>query len=175
MVRILVSSCLAGVKCNYKGEDHYRNTVAVLKEIPQVLLFFYCPEAVLLPIPREPANIMAGTGTEVLSGESSVQTHSGRDVSSEFIEGARSMLRYAQNNRIEVAFLKELSPSCGVKGLYDGASWPKKKIIHGRGVAAQLLMNHGISVMSDEDEEGLWSLLKRKGIMISSSLTVETT
>ena len=167
MVRVLVSACLSGEKCNYKAQDNYRHVVDQLENHPDVEVFKYCPESFALPTPREPANIMGTDGAGVLASEGRVLTHSGREVTEEFIAGARSMLAYAQKNQVEVAFLKEKSPSCGVKQVYDGVTWPEKKVRQGRGVAAELLFSEGIELISDEEEAALRSFLQKRGIYLT--------
>ena len=47
----------------------------------------------------------------------------------------------------ELAILKEFSPSCGVRFVYDGTHTGNK--IQGQGVTTKLLRDHGIIVYSD--------------------------
>ncbi|HVY61035.1 MAG TPA: DUF523 domain-containing protein, partial [Planctomycetota bacterium] len=104
----------------------------------------FCPEeAGGLPTPREPASIEDGkSGEDVLDGRARVLTASGRDVTAEFVAGARACLEVARRHGVRRAYLKSKSPSCGAGALrrLDGALEP------GFGVTAALLRREGIEV-----------------------------
>uniref|UniRef100_UPI00371C3D8F DUF523 domain-containing protein n=1 Tax=Halostreptopolyspora alba TaxID=2487137 RepID=UPI00371C3D8F len=53
----------------------------------------------------------------------------------------------AQTHGVRVALLKESGPSCGLHHVYDGERYP------GPGVTAQLLLDHGISVYTENEIE----------------------
>lgn len=104
-----------------------------------------CPEVEGgLSIPREAAEIIGGSGEQVLKGLAKVKTKSGKDVTQEFISGARKALDLCQKLGIDKAILAKNSPSCGVNKIYDG-SFSKSKI-PGMGVCAALLNKNGIKV-----------------------------
>ncbi|GAB6162435.1 hypothetical protein JCM12298_15940 [Desulfothermus naphthae] len=92
-----------------------------------------------LPTPRECAEII---GTKVF-------TRSGKDVTQNFIQGAKETLYIAKLLGIKRAILKQYSPSCGCGKIYDGSF--SRKIIKGDGVTTKLLKEEGIFVISDED------------------------
>lgn len=74
-----------------------------------------CPEQLGgLPTPRVAAALVGGDGFSVLAGDAKVVDKTGRDVSKEFILGAEQVLHIARARKIELAFLKSRSPSCGV-------------------------------------------------------------
>jgi len=147
MQKILVSSCLLGIKVRYDGGDSRQE--GVLDEwMQQGRIVPLCPETVAgLPTPRPPAEIEQGDADAVRRGKGAVRLQSGEDVSAAFIEGAELALRECWRHKIKVAILKEGSPSCGVCLVNDGSFSGNK--ISGQGVTAGLLIRHGISVFSE--------------------------
>lgn len=146
--KILVSSCLLGLKTNYKGEG---------KEIKQLVslwrkgkLVFMCPEQTGgLSTPREPAEIENGkSARDVLKGNGKVLTKTGKDVTKQFVKGAKQTLKVCKDLNIKTAILKARSPSCGSGTTYDGTFSDNK--IPGNGLTAELLKQNGISVFDEE-------------------------
>ncbi len=134
----LCSACLLGVKCRYNGESALnRKVVALLRS---EVLIPVCPEQLGgLPTPREPAEIV---GNKVF-------TISGKDVTKNFIRGARETLKIAKLFNISEAILKQGSPSCGFGRVYDGTFSGKTR--KGEGITAALLQKHGIKIVTEED------------------------
>lgn len=154
---LIVSACLAGVKCKYNGEDNFTPLLKELLSHGEVQLV--CPEQLGgLSTPRVPAEIQGGSGEDVLSGKGKVITHNGRDVTAEFLRGARETLRIACLLGAKGAILKEGSPSCGSSLIYDGTFQGHKK--PGQGVTAALLRREGLTIWSENDLE---LLLQNKG------------
>ena len=81
----------------------------------------------------------------------------GTDKTYEFLKGAQETLHLAQMLGCTHAVLKERSPSCGSKIIYDGTFSGQK--IPGAGVTAGLLAENGIKVLSEEDKEELLHLI----------------
>lgn len=134
---ILVSSCLAGINCKYSGEnnlnDYVLNLVNSGKAIP------LCAEQLGgLKTPRIPAEIV---GEKVL-------TKDGKDVTYEFLNGAKKVLDVCKALNIKVAILQSRSPSCGFGKVYDGTF--SGKLVDGYGLTARLLMNNGIKIFNDK-------------------------
>jgi uncharacterized protein YbbK (DUF523 family) len=93
-----------------------------------------CPEQLGgLPTPRPAAELVGGTGLDVLAGSATVVTVDGSDVTAQFINGAEAVLAIAQAQHITLALLKANSPSCGSSTVL--------------GVTAALLRQHGLKVM----------------------------
>ena len=141
-MKYLISACLAGKKCNYKGEA---NVVKKLKELylkgDAILV---CPEVLGgLKTPRKAAEVL--TFQEKLT----VKTISGKDVTEAFIIGAGKALKVAKENKITTAILKARSPSCGCSQIYDGTF--SKKIVNRDGITAALLKLNGIKVITEEE------------------------
>lgn len=154
---LIVSACLAGVKCKYNGKDNFTPLLQELLSREEVQLV--CPEQLGgLSTPRVPAEIRGGSGEDVLSGSAKVMTQTGCDVTAEFIRGARETLRIACLLGARGAILKESSPSCGSSMIYDGTFQGQKK--PGQGVTAALLRREGLTIWSENDLE---SLLKKQG------------
>ncbi len=140
---ILVSACLCGVHCRYDGKAKPDEEIIALlragKAIP------VCPEQLGgLPVPRLPAEILAGDGEAVLNGAARVYNRSGQDVTEAFVMGAEETLLIARLSGAEKAILKANSPSCGAGVIYDGTFSGSTRA--GDGVASALLKKNGIEV-----------------------------
>jgi uncharacterized protein YbbK (DUF523 family) len=134
----LCSACLLGVKCRYNGKSALNKKVVLL--LRSEVLIPVCPEQLGgLPTPREPAEIVGNR----------VFTISGRDVTENFIRGAKETLRIAKLFNISEAIMKQGSPSCGFGRIYDGTFSGKTR--KGEGVTATLLKKHGIKIVTEED------------------------
>jgi uncharacterized protein YbbK (DUF523 family) len=108
-----------------------------------------CPEvAGGLPIPRLPAEVVGGSGEDVLAGRARVLTASGQDVTEAYIRGAEVALMSARRYGASLAVLKARSPSCGALAIYDGSH--TGRVVPGQGVTAALLRQAGIQVLSEE-------------------------
>ncbi len=139
----LVSACLVGVNCNFEGKNWLNPKL--LEEFLKGELFPVCPEVLGgLPVPRVPAEIQGGDGSDVLSGKAKVVNERGVDVTSQFVAGAFAALRIAQSVGAKEALLIEKSPSCGCGLIFDGTF--SDKCIEGDGVTAALLKKNGIKV-----------------------------
>jgi len=135
---IIVSACLAGIKCNYSGKDNACSYVVAL--VKKGLALPLCPEQLGgLPTPRTPAEIM----------NNQVLTLDQEDVTDNFRRGALETLKIANLIKCERAVLKQQSPSCGFGKVYDGTH--SGKIVAGNGITAQLLLDNGIKIQTEED------------------------
>lgn len=131
---IIVSACLAGRRCRYDGKaTPDENIIRLVKEGKAVPV---CPEQLgNLPTPREPSE---QKGDKVI-------TRSGKDVTEEFHEGAKKALQIAKDNNCKKAILKERSPSCGYRKVYDGTF--TGNLIQGNGVFADMLEKEGLKIL----------------------------
>ena len=138
--QVLVSACLLGIDARYDGGNCHRPEL--LEELDDCSVVPVCPERLGdLPTPRPPAEITEGDGVDVLKGEASVVDSEGRDVTENFLRGARQVKNLADRLDIEKAYLKEGSPSCGVTVIVRD-----DREVSGRGVAAALLADSGVEV-----------------------------
>ena len=136
--KLLISACLVGKNTKYSGGNNLTSFLAELEE--RFEFYLICPEVMGgLPTPRDPSEQKDGK----------VFSNQGRDVTFEFETGAQLALDIALKNNIRLALLKESSPSCGSKSIYDGTFSGRK--IEGEGVAAKLLREHGIEIYSEKE------------------------
>ena len=142
MANILVSGCLLGIDCRYKGDSCASERLTELAK--RHTLIFVCPEQMGgLPTPRDPAERQ----------ESRVMTVNGADVTEQYRRGAEAALRLACLNRVKIAILKSRSPSCGSGLIYDGTFTGNK--VPGNGVCAELLKKNGIRVYTEEEIDSI--------------------
>ena len=146
----LVSACLLGICTRYDGGCC--PVPRLIELVARGLAVPVCPEvAGGLPIPRPPAEIVGGDGQAVLDGEAPVLTIEGQDATDAFLVGARQTLETVQRLGIRQAVLKDDSPSCGCRRIYDGNF--SGRMVSGQGVTAALLQRNGITILSEEDLE----------------------
>ena len=138
MEKVLISKCLAGFNCRYDGGN---NLVAEIRQLVEDgLAVTACPEQLGgLPTPRIPSERV---GSRVVNRE-------GKDVTAEFAAGAEAALRIARENGCRTAILKSRSPSCGKGCIYNGQF--TGELVPGNGVTADLLLQHGIEVLTEEE------------------------
>lgn len=145
---ILVSACLLGENCKYHGGHNLCPKVAAYVKDRAHLSF--CPEtAGGLPVPRPPIELPQGDAQAVLSGQAQARDKQGQDINAALIAGAEQALNLCLEHGVELAILKENSPSCGVHQVYDGSFSGKKT--PGQGLTAALLSQAGIKVISEND------------------------
>lgn len=145
---VLVSACLAGRACRFDGSANPDDEVARLVAEGRAVLV--CPEEDGgLGTPRPPAEIVGGDGADVLAGRAKVMTKGGRDVTAEYVAGARIALKAAREAGAERAILKARSPSCGKGCIYDGSFTRTPQ--EGHGVTAALLLAAGLDVVTEEE------------------------
>lgn len=149
--KILVSACLYGECTRYDGK---------CKPINDDLFKFWKKSGVLIPVcpevlgglstPRPPSEIR---GDRVINSEN-------RDVTENYIQGARLALEVAQKNNVLFAIFKDNSPSCGSTHIYDGSFRNRK--ISGKGICVRLLSENGIVVLTENDMEKAKLLFNEK-------------
>lgn len=135
---ILASACLCGEKCRYDGQSAPHPLLMELHA--RGLVVPVCPEVLGgLSVPREPCE---RRGSRVVD-------RTGRDLTEAFARGAAMVLAIAGEKGITRAVLKERSPSCGVRVVYDGTFSSRR--IPGQGITAALLRESGLAVVSEEN------------------------
>ena len=141
MKKILVSACLYGGKIvRYDGGDTTETNPVFLKWKEEGRLVPICPEVFGgLPIPRPDSQRIGDK----------LKTGAGKDVTAEYTKGAKEALRLAKENDVAFAIMKQDSPSCGSKFIYDGTFTDTKK--KGQGLAVEYLRNAGFTVFGEED------------------------
>ena len=141
-MKILVSACLLGCPCRYDGQSKRHPEVEALRERGHELIAV-CPEVQGgLPTPRPPAERQA---------DGRVVNREEIDVTVQYQRGAELALKTAREQGCELAILKERSPSCGSREIYDGTF--SGKLVPGEGVTVQLLRQAGIQVLGESQAE----------------------
>ena len=137
---ILVSACLLGCPCRYDGA--VKADPRVLSLMERHTLIPVCPEQLGgLPTPRLPSERREG----------GVFDRGGMDVTVQYRQGAKEVLRLARLYGCTHAVLKERSPSCGSGQIYDGIF--SHVLVPGSGVAAELLAQNGITVLGESQAD----------------------
>lgn len=135
-MNILVSACLLGVNCRYNGEVKLQEDLLKLQEHHHLIPI--CPEQLGgLPTPRPASELL----------NQKVISKTGIDVTEQFNVGALESLKLAKLYHCTYAILKERSPSCGFGQIYDGSF--RGTLISGNGITANLLAEHGITVIGE--------------------------
>ncbi|AHG76907.1 DUF523 domain-containing protein [Mannheimia varigena] len=151
MKKVLISACLLGDNVKYSGGNNLSDELIALLKKYGIQLVPICPEILGgLPIPRPPAEIRNGD----------IVTVTGDSVLAEFRLGAERVLNKAQIEKIQIAILKEKSPSCGSSYIYDGNF--TNRLIAGEGITTQLLRANGIEVFSENDLSQLENIFQDK-------------
>ena len=142
MEKILISACLVGDNVKYNGGNNKSPLIEKLLEKYELIPF--CPEVEGgLKSPRSPSERKGGR----------VINMDGEDVTSAFERGAELALNICLFLKIKKVILKERSPSCGSKEIYDGSF--SHKVIPGMGVTAEYLKEKGIEVYNENDIDSL--------------------
>lgn len=137
-MKYAVSACLLGECCRYDGKS--KVNIKVQKFLKGKEYVPVCPEVSGgLPTPRTPCEIVKGR----------VLDSGGEDRTQEYVGGAKKVLGICKAEGITTALLKQRSPSCGSKFIYDGTF--SGAVIKGEGICAKLLRENGIAVISEED------------------------
>lgn len=149
-MRVLVSMCLLGVNCRYNGIPKGCEAVVKLLDREDITLVPVCPEQLGgLPTPRTPSE---RNGNRVVSSEGEERTEA-------FFRGAEETLNIAKLYGCEAAILKERSPSCGNKEVYDGSF--SGMLVQGEGVTAELLRKNGMKVFGESELEAFYEFIRR--------------
>jgi uncharacterized protein YbbK (DUF523 family) len=142
--QILISACLLGERVRYHGGDARADHPALARWLAEGRLVAVCPEvAGGLTTPRPAAEIrLTSDGRRVL-------TATGADVTASFERGADAALAACAAARIRVAILKDASPSCGSRSIYDGTFSGRR--VAGEGITAGRLAAAGVRVFNEHE------------------------
>ena len=129
----VVSACLSGVHCNWRGKSKpYKEVIDLVmagKALP------VCPEQLGgLTTPREPAEQKNG----------GVFTITGKDVTDNYRRVAEKALAISKLDGCKEVILTDRSPACSVGKIYDGSF--THKLISGNGIFAQVLKRNGMNL-----------------------------
>ena len=151
--RVLVSGCLAGWLCGVDGSDNgVPVSIRDFVSLPTFHALPFCPEQYSLGTPRTMPDIHGGDGVDVIQGRAKVFDEHGVDLTEKMIEGGRAMLAFAQKAGAELAILTDMSAACGSQVISDSCRLVEvRRYQKGVGVAAALLLEAGIPVVSQRD------------------------
>ncbi len=161
-MKILISSCLLGENVRYDGGNSsitegssftFSQKELFMDILCENEIYSFCPE------------VFGGLGTPRISAEIIknskpflVQNTESKDVTINFLLGAKGALELCQNENIKVALLKANSPSCGNEMTYDGTF--SGKLIENTGLTARLLKENGIEVFNENQLKRLKNFIK---------------
>ncbi|MFN8672852.1 MAG: DUF523 domain-containing protein [Candidatus Sericytochromatia bacterium] len=158
IIPIGFSSCLIGTKCGWDGNEYTANLAENVYNSKKIKPVHFCPENFIYGTPREFSSIHGGTGDDVLDGNAKVLTVDGKDWTDGSIKSAYETLRIFKENKVVIAIMTEISPTCSPDVIYSGDP-TKKNYIKGLGVTAALLKRNGIELIAQRDEKTLNYLL----------------
>lgn len=135
MEKLGISACLLGVNCKYDGKNNLN--LELIRQIQGKELILICPEVMGgLSTPRIPSEIQQ---------DGMVMNANHEDVTSAFNLGKVKALEKLQNHGCNQVVLKDGSPSCGFRYIYDGSFSGTK--IKGEGITTQYLRQHNIKII----------------------------
>ena len=132
-----VSACLCGVYCRYDGKTKCVPEIKALYDSGKAVMI--CPEVMGgMSTPRAPSEIV---GQRVMGVN-------GEDNTEYFVLGAQRSLELCRRYNVKKAVLKQNSPSCGCRQVYDGTF--SGRLVDGMGVTARLLSENEIEVCGEK-------------------------
>ena len=141
--KILISACLIGENVKYNGKNNLIDLSILNKLKEKYELISFCPEVEGgLPIPRPPSEIVSKNPLKIINIE-------GKDVTDNFIKGAKKTIDLVKKYNIKKTIMKSNSPSCSNDKIYDGTF--SNTLIKGDGVTVQYLKKEGIEVFNEDD------------------------
>ena len=153
MEKILVSACLLGERVRYHGGDARLEHPILRRWREEGRLVPLCPEVTGgLTTPRPSAEItVTQQGRRVL-------TAAGQDVTGAFERGAEAAANACAAHGIRIAILKDGSPSCGSRSIYDGSFSGRR--LDGQGVTATRLIAAAVKVFIESEIDDAAEYLK---------------
>ena len=158
-LRVLCSACLVGRATGWEGGPYTSTFVLELIGLDNVQAVSFCPEDVALGTPRALTTLHGGNGFDVLDGRGTVRNTENEDQTALLLRGVEGMVAFAEEKRVELAVLMEISDSCGTTAIYLGHP-SNKDYQQGPGVAAAALHRHGVPIISPRDYRSIAQLRK---------------
>lgn len=165
MLRVLMSACLYGKDVMYWGGNIKTSFFEKIISHPQIKTFFFCPEDVVFGTPRNNMLLHGGDGGDLWNNNARLYDTEGQDCTEKSKEGARQMLRYAQEVCPDLVILTEGSDSCGSTVVLDpvmGEEKQKPTLKPGVGVATALLQKYGFLTLSHQEVEKIDLFIQEK-------------
>ena len=137
-MKVAVSACLVGKNTKYNGKNNYNE--AVMKYLLDKEYVTICPEVIGgLPTPRVPSE----------RKDNKVINKMGEDVTINFFDGTQKEIEKLLKENINIIIVKEKSPSCGYKQIYDGTF--TNTLTEGNGVFIDLALQNGFIILDDQN------------------------
>lgn len=157
--KILASACLLGEKVRFDGQVMKITDERIFKWAKEKRFVPICPETMAgLLVPRVPCEIEPGkTALDVLEGKAKIIGQDGRDYTDDYLFGAQASVNLAKRNQVRLAILKQRSPSCGTRQIYDGHF--TSNLVDGTGITALLLQRAGVRVFDETQLDEVEALL----------------
>ena len=141
--KVLISACLLGENVKYNGKNNQIELSILNKLKEKYELIPFCPEVEGgLPTPRPPSEIVSQNPLKIINNQS-------KDVTSNFMKGAKKTLDLVKKYGIKKAIMKANSPSCSNDKIYDGTF--SNTLIKGDGVTVKYLKREGVEVFNEDD------------------------
>lgn len=139
-MRVLVSACIMGDRCKYKGQSN-RNELAI-KYLRDKDVVRICPEMLAgIGIPRPCAEIVEGI----------MMDEHGGNVDDTYRHATELALKMIREQPFDLVILQSRSPTCGVNEVYDGSF--TGRLVPGSGLFAKALKDAGYHVIDVSDLE----------------------
>ena len=127
-----------GNNVKYNGKNNLID-LTLLKQKYDLIPF--CPEVEGgLPTPRPPSEIISTNPLKLINTKN-------KDVTKEFVLGAKKTVELCKKEGIKKALLKANSPSCSSRFVYDGSF--SGKLVKGIGVTVMALKEVGVEVFDE--------------------------
>jgi len=144
--RAVVSACLFGINCAYDGRHRCNQSLIRKLASADIEVFAVCPEFHLFGAPREPLEVSGGGGKDFLAGKAVLINKKGQIFSLEDLRTELDRLeKWLKFIKPHIAYLKEKSPFCGVRKIYDGSF--SGMLVEGSGIMAVLLKKMGVELV----------------------------
>lgn len=152
----LISRCLCNELCRYDGKIVENS---IYKKLNELFTFIkVCPEVDGgLNVPRDPCEIQVADNKKLYLYDNftkqnfDIVTQDGSSKLYFYKRGCLLARKLAIETNASYAFLKEKSPSCGVKYIYDGSF--KRKLVDQNGLLVEYLKDLNINIVSSDDLE----------------------
>src|SRR5438045_8295784 len=144
MEKVLISACLLGERVRYHGGDARIAHPILRRGLEEGRLVALCPEVTGgLTTPRPAAEI-----TITVEGRK-VLTATGQNVTAAFERGAEAAANACLAHGVRMAILKDGSPSCGSRSIYDGSFSGRR--VDGEGLTATRLRTAGVRIFKEDE------------------------
>lgn len=161
--KVLVSACIMGQPVAVDGSDYGLGAERPgWLQASSVQFVPFCPEDFLLGTPRSMPDLHGGDGFDVLQGKAKVLDAELVDITAPVLAGAEAMRDLALEHKVDFALLTDRSGACGSQVISVGTRSEEPVLYRkGVGVAAALLLQSGIRVVSHRDYRTLELLHKK--------------